>query len=85
MGLPGIFAEKHSNLGMLKVAVRPATEHVFAYPELACFFLGKGVRSISDTQCGQGALGVHAGQVIALAASSVIEDTFATMGIAYSA
>jgi hypothetical protein len=76
MRLPGVLADEQCHLGVLEVRMRAAGEHLALHPKLAGFFLRQCIRAPGLAQGLEKGVGVHAAQMVALAATAVVDDAF---------
>ena len=83
--LPRVLAEEEGDLGVLEVGrgvAVLAAEEATVDPELAGLLLGQGVGGVHGAEGTPGAAAVGAAQVVPLAATAVVEDRRATVGVA---
>ena len=81
---PGIGTDDKQEIAMMHVfgsVARLAAEHVAIDPEVAGFFLRKGVENAARTQRAQQSTGVGAAGVIALSATAVKGDSLAAISV----
>src|SRR6266536_2489228 len=81
---PGICTDDKQEIAMMDVlsgVARLAAEHVAIDPEVAGFFLRKGIEDAARTQRAQQSTGVGAAGVVALPATAVKGDSLATISV----
>ena len=77
--LERVLAQEDGDLGVLEVAVHACAHHLALHPGFASFFLSQGIRSVDHAKGLDRAVGIGGAEVVALAATAVVQDAGATM------
>jgi hypothetical protein len=77
--LERVLAQKDRDLGVLEIAVHAGAHHLALDPAFASLLLRQGIGAIDHAQGLDGAVGIGAAEVVALAAATVVEDAGAAV------
>ena len=82
VGLPGVLADEHGDLGLVEVGPHVSAQELAVHEHLTGLLLGQRVRAEGRAQRGAGGAGVGAAEMVPLPAAAVVEDRLAAMLLA---